>query len=102
VYETDDAFVIELEAPGYEEGELELEVAGRRLKVTGARAESTETEAKSYRVQERLERRFERTFELPVDVDPESLRASFAKGVLEVRAPKVQATEPRKIQIEPS
>jgi HSP20 family protein len=102
VYETEDEFVVELEVPGYEEDELTLEIVDRKLKVTGERSESTEKEEKSFRLQERLERGFSRTFELPAEADLESVRASFGRGVLEVRAPKVLASQPRKIEIQSS
>ena len=35
VYETDDEFVVELEVPGYEEKELEIEVTDHTLCVKG-------------------------------------------------------------------
>jgi HSP20 family protein len=100
VYETDTAFVVELEVPGYDEDELTIEVHNRTLKLSGERRESTEREDKTFRLQERLERRFERTFELPSDVDVENVKATFTKGVLEVHAAKVQSPQPRKITIE--
>jgi len=100
VYETDAEFVVELEVPGYEEDELKIEVHNRTLKIAGERRETTEKEDKTFRLQERLERRFERTFELPSDVDADNVKASFAKGVLEVHAPKAQTPEPRKIEID--
>ena len=100
VYETDEEFVVELEVPGYDEDELTIEVYNRALKIAGERKDETVKEGKTFRLQERLERRFERSFELPSDVDADAVKASFAKGVLEVRASKAQSPEPRKVEIE--
>ena len=99
VYETTDEFVVELEAPGFEEKELGVEVSDHTLTVTGERKLTKEGEDKTFRRRERLEHTFVRRFELPVDADTEHVKASFTKGVLELHAPKVPTATPRKIEI---
>ncbi len=99
VYETDDEFVVELELPGYEEKELTIEVSDHTLSVKGERAETKEKKEKAFRLRERLEREFERRFELPADADAEHLKANFVKGVLEVHAPKVATAKAHKVEI---
>jgi HSP20 family protein len=98
VYETESEYVVELEVPGFEEKELDLEVTDHTVCVTGERAEEKEAQQKTYRLHERLERRFERRFALPPEADPDGVRADFKKGVLEIHAPKAQAPKPRKIR----
>ncbi len=100
VYETGDEFVVELEVPGYEEKELGIEISDHTLTVTGERKVAKEETDKAYRLRERLERMFERRFELPLDADTEHLTASFTKGVVEIHAPKVKAAAPRKVELE--
>lgn len=102
IYETEDEFVVQLEVPGYDEQELEVTVTDHRLTVKGERKEETEKEEKAFRVRERLEKQFERQFEFPPEADLEQLRAQFAKGVLEIHAPKSEKTTPRKIEISTS
>ncbi len=99
VYETPEEFVVELEVPGFEEKELEIEVSDHQLTVKGERKEAREQKEKAFRLHERLERRFERRFELPVDTDTAHLQAKFVKGVLEVHAPKLVAPKPKKVEI---
>lgn len=99
VYETDDEFVVELEAPGFEQKELAVEVTDHTLTIKGARSETTDETEKSFRFHERLERGFERSFPLPVAADAEHVKARFEKGLIEVRAPKLKAAKPRKIPI---
>jgi HSP20 family protein len=99
VYETPDEYVFELEVPGYEEEELGIELFDHTLTVKGSRAETKEAEEKSYRLHERLERTFERTFTLPREVDGEHVTAEFDKGVLKVHAPKLATAQPRKVAI---
>lgn len=99
VYETPAEIVVELEVPGYEEKELALEIFDHTLRVSGARTETEEETDKTFRLHERLERRFERTFVLPEAVDSEKVKATFGKGVLSVHAPKLAEKTPRKVEI---
>ena len=99
IYETDDEFVVELEVPGFEEKELGIEVSDHQLTVKGARTETKEQKEKAFRLRERLEREFERRFELPADADTEHVKARFEKGVLEVHAPKLAVSKPKKVEI---
>jgi HSP20 family protein len=103
VYETPEEFVVELEVPGFEEKELGLEVTDHTLKVKGeARAEREEkVKDKTFILHERLEKAFERRFQLPEDADTEKLVATFKSGVLQIHAPKTVEAKPRKVKIAP-
>jgi HSP20 family protein len=99
VYETDKEYAFEFEVPGFEEKELTVQVSDHTLVVKGERTETKDERKKEYRLHERLEKVFERRFELPREADPKGIGAEFAKGILTVRAPKVEAIEPRKVEI---
>ena len=99
IYETDDEYVVEVEVPGFEEKELAVEVFDHTLAIKGQRQETQEEKAKEFTLHQRLEREFERRFILPVEADTEHLKATFAKGVLEVHAPKVQKAKPKTVTI---
>ncbi len=99
VYETPQEYVVELEVPGYEEKELEIEVVDHTLRVKGERMETKEEKEKTYRLHERLEKTFERRFELPVEADPEKVKATFKKGLLEIHVFKAPEPKPKKIAI---
>jgi HSP20 family protein len=101
VYETDGELVLELEVPGYEEKELEIELSDHTLVVKGDRTEETESKEKMLRVHERLESTFVRRFELPAETDTERVSATYAKGLLTLHVPKVPEFTPRKISITP-
>ena len=100
IYETEDEYVVELEAPGFDEKEIEVEISDHSLRVKGERKEAKRHEEKAYRVHERLERAFERRFELPVDADGKRISAIFDKGLLEIHAPKTTRTSLRRIELE--
>lgn len=99
VYETDRELVVELDVPGFEEKDLALEVTDHTLTVKGERVQEAEDAERSFHLHERLEKHFERSFTLPIDVDLDKMKATFDVGVLEVRVPKMEAAKPRRIEI---
>jgi HSP20 family protein len=99
VYETADEFVVELEVPGYDETDLSIEISDHTLKVSGERTETKEEAQKMFRLRGRLERTFERRFELPLETDTQQIKAFFEKGVLHVRAPKRKPGTAQTVQI---
>jgi HSP20 family protein len=99
VYETPEEYVVELEVPGYEEKDLGLEISDHTLVITGTRAGAIDEQEKAFRVHERLERTFDRTFILPLEVESDHLTAAVEKGVLTIHAPKAPVALPRKIAI---
>jgi len=99
MYETDKELVVELDVPGFEEKELVLEVTDHTLTIKGERLAETEEKRKSYYLHERLEKRFERRFTLPPEVDTEHIDATFRTGVLEVHVPKIEPLKARTIEI---
>lgn len=99
VYETERELVVELDVPGFDEKEIDIEVRDHMLAVSGERHVATEKNKKALHLRERLEERFERRFELPAAVDSEHVTAEYAKGVLTVHVPKTTLETPRKIAI---
>jgi HSP20 family protein len=97
--EADDHFVLKADLPGMSEGDVALEVQDNNLTISGERrAEHEERQRGFYRV-ERSFGRFSRSVTLPEGVDQDAIQASFDKGVLEVRIPKPQERQPRRVAI---
>jgi HSP20 family protein len=101
IAETDKDYLISLELPGLEESEVEVKVTGEELIVTGERKQKKEEKGKHFLRTETFHGAFERRFELPADVrkDPDSLKATFHNGVLEIRVPKVEPRPVAKIPV---
>jgi HSP20 family protein len=98
IFETKDEFVFELEVPGYEEKELDVELSDHLLTIAGNRQVEKST-AKTVRLHERLESSFERSFQLPADTDGELLKAMYDKGILTLHVPKTAESKPLKVPI---
>jgi HSP20 family protein len=99
VYERKGEYVYELEIPGFEEKELDIEVTDHVLTVKGERIEAKEEKEKTFWLHERLARTFERRFELPPEADTMKVEAEFKKGILAVHAPKTKLAAPKKVEI---
>ncbi|HEV2074660.1 MAG TPA: Hsp20/alpha crystallin family protein [Thermoleophilaceae bacterium] len=98
--EADDHFVLRADLPGLSEEDVQIEVRDDVLRLTGERkAEHEQRERGWYRV-ERSFGRFSRSLTLPEGVDPDAISASFDRGVLEVRIPKPEERQPRRVQIQ--
>jgi HSP20 family protein len=87
VYENGDEIVVELEVPGYEQNELNVEVADHTLAVSGHREKKAED---APRLHERMEATFERRFALPGNTDTTHMAATYGKGVLTLHIPKAR------------
>lgn len=95
--ETDDAWVAEVELPGVEKDEVNIEASGRRLTVSGELREKQRVGKVRHRTRSVGQFRFE--LSVPFEIDPDQASASLEKGVLTVRLPKPVVTEPRRVPI---
>ncbi len=104
VTQTDKGYEITAELPGMEEKDVDVKLANGVLTIRGEKRDEKEEKNKDYYVRERSFGSFERSFQVPEDVDVEKIGASFKKGVLTVMLPKsleAQRTE-KKIEVKAS
>ena len=85
LYEEDDAFVLSIDAPGFDREEIDLTWDRGVLNVA---AEHVDEERGRKRT-------FHRRFRFPKDVDTEAIDAAYRNGVLEVTLPIQQDIELR-------
>ena len=88
VAETDKAYEITAELPGMEEKNIEVKLANGVLSIKGEKQEEKEEKDKNYYRRERNFGSFERSFQVPDDVEADKIEASFKNGVLSVTLPK--------------
>jgi HSP20 family protein len=91
----DREYVIELDVSDFLESELVLEVVGPRVTVHGDQVQRQDDDEAAFRLHER----FEESFRLPDDADPDLLSAFYAHGTLELHVPR-RELEPRRVPIE--
>jgi len=97
--ETASEFRVEAELPGLSEKDIEVVLEGEWLTLKGEKREER-TEDGEVRHGERAYGRFERTLELPCEVEAEKARAHYKQGVLHITLPKVEAAKRGERQIE--
>lgn len=99
IYDNDDALVIQAELPGLEKKDIVVDVKNNILTLSGERSSDHEVNEEKYYRKERTFGRFERTFTLPIDVDPEKIDANYKNGVLKVVIPKPEKQKPKQITV---
>lgn len=96
--EAEDAYVVEMELPGFRRDDVEVALEDSTLTVRG-RLEPDE-EGRTYRRRERAAGLFERSFRLPRSVNVEDVEARMENGLLRVRVPKSEEARSRQIEVE--
>lgn len=99
IYSTDDShMVVEMQAPGFDTDDLELNVRNGVLEIKGDKTEKDEKDSKkSYLVRER-NASFARRVVLPEGADADNITAELDKGLLKVTVPVTQP-EAKRIRI---
>lgn len=101
VSESEHHFTVTVELPGLEAKDVNIEVMGNQLSITGERKWEEEKKGKEYHRVESQYGKFSRALTLPdnLRLDRESIEATFQKGLLEIKVPKVEPTPAAKIPI---
>ena len=99
VEEADKYYLVQMDVPGVKESDIEVELDGNILKISGERKRE---ERKQGKIQswERSYGQFTRTLQLPETAESENIEANYENGVLSLYIPKVEAKESKKIKVE--
>jgi len=95
--ETDDAYLVEVDLPGVKRDDIDIELHGKLLDVTGELKEKEREGLLRHRT--RRVGRFHYRVQLPDAVDADKVEAALSDGVLTVTVPKVEAAKPKRIAI---
>lgn len=99
VYENNDNIVIQAELPGLEKKDIVVDVKDRVLTLKGERSSDHEVKQENYYQRERTFGKFERSFTLPIDIDPEKIDATYKNGVLKITIPKPEEQKPKQVTV---
>lgn len=100
LYETEDAYVVESELPGFDRDDIEVTLDQGSLTIRGSRSAESERETEEFHLRERATGQFERSFRLPRSIKAENVTARFDQGILRVEVPKAAEARSRKIDVE--
>jgi len=96
VCETDKELIAQVELPGVDKNEIDLNITDDGIEVKVEKRE----EQKDKNYFRRSYSGFYRLIPLNKKIDPEKIKANFKNGVLELKMPKLQLSDKRKIEIE--
>jgi len=99
--EDTDHIYVEALLPGIDPAAIDMNVLGNTLTLAGERAVTdSEKSGRTWHRRERGTGKFLRTIELPVEINPDLVKAEYKHGLLLVTLPKVEAAKPKRISIQ--
>ena len=99
VSETDTAIEVKIDIPGVKSDEIDIQLNGNSLTVSGEHKEEKEEKGKTYHRVERRSGSFSRTLPLPCPVEEDEVVAEYNDGVLTITLPKTEEAKTHKIKI---
>jgi HSP20 family protein len=98
VFRKGDDFVVIAEVPGVTKSDLEVQVKGSTIRLSGAKSVSYSEKAAVHR-RERLGGEFDRAVTLPVEIDPDGVKAEYRDGILTLFLPRAEHDKPKSIKV---
>ena len=99
LYEKDGKYYLECAVPGYEPKDIDVEVSGSTVTVSGHRAETEEQKDAKYHAREIRHGSFMRTITLPQDIDADQVAATIDKGMLTLALTPVKQIAAKKVLV---
>ena len=99
VYEDEHNITLKIEVPGIKESDIDVRLENNLLTIKGERKLEKEEKEENF---QRIERRygmFTRSFTLPNTVNPDSVKADYESGVLNIRLEKRAEAKPKQIKV---
>lgn len=91
--------VVKAEVPGFEPGELDVQVSGNVLTVKAEKQEEKKGKKGNGQFEAQRYRSFHRSVTLPPGTNPDQIQARYRNGLLEVHVPKSEEAKGKRIPI---
>ena len=98
VFSQNDDCVIITEIPGVKKSEIDVNVKGKQVRISGKKEISYGDNVSVHR-RERESGNFDRTLTFPIEIDAENVKAEYQDGILAVHLPRAEADKPRSVTI---
>ena len=98
VFRKGEDFVIITEVPGVKKSEIEIQVKGSTIRITGTKSVDYSDKASLHR-RERLAGRFDRAVTVPVQIDEKGVKAECRDGILAVFLRRAEHDKPKSIKV---
>ena len=98
VFQQGDDILAVIELPGIDKGSLQVQAQENTIRISGKKTASYPEDVSVHR-RERISREFDRTISLPVELDPDGVKAEYKDGILALFLPRAERAKPRSIKI---
>lgn len=101
ILEREEDFVVELAVPGIKKEDINIEIDGNKLSISGEAKAEKNVQEDNYTLREFSYGSFRRSFTLPRDIDAQGIEADYVDGILKVIVPKPETQKKivKKIEI---
>ena len=99
IYEKENTIIINAELPGIAKEDISVDIKGKLVTLGGERKHDEEINEENCYRRERRYGKFERTFNLPFEVNGDSVKATYDNGILKLEIAKPEAQVAKKITI---
>jgi HSP20 family protein len=96
--ENNKEFALDIELPGMKKENIKINLSpdNRTLMLSGSKKQETENKEENYYCRQRQWGNFNYQYQLPAEVDPNKIEASYEAGVLRLTLPKAKAQQTQK------
>ena len=98
VFQQGNDFAAIVEVPGVSKDDLGLEVRGNTIRISGKKTIDYGGKVSMHRG-ERVAGSFDRTINLPVQLDPDRVIAEYRDGILALSLPRAETDKPKAVKI---
>jgi len=99
LYDDDNKVVVKLEVPGLANDDFDINIIDNILTISGEKQFQQEKTQGNYRILECAYGRFSRSIPLEYDVEADTAKASYDRGILKIELDKKPQQRKRKIEI---
>lgn len=98
IFRQGDDLVVITELPGIRREDVEVQVQGDRIRISGTKAIQYEEGASLHR-RERVAGSFDRSIAIPIEVDADRVKAEYRDGILALLLPRAERDKPKSVTI---
>ena len=91
--------IVRAEIPGVDRKDIDISLDGRLMSIKGEKKHEKEEFGEHYHRVESSFGYYQRTIELPAEVDASDVDATYKKGILKIKLKKIKAAETKTIEV---
>jgi HSP20 family protein len=99
LYFKDGKYTVDVALPGIDKQDVDIEIEGNRITVSGKFTVEEKEDGKRYHYRELWRGNFVRSMTFPEQIDPAKVTAAFDRGLLKIEIPSLRPAPTQKVAI---